>query len=101
MKISELARHAVENIHARDLSELDYDKMRERDECIVQAAMNAYANEAGKPLAEALHGLISEAEYSASSGLPFNALGGTWTQLAKAKACYEAHCREHGPEEAG
>lgn len=34
----------------------------------------------------ALSGLIQECEYSASSGLPFNALGSEWTQLAKAKA---------------
>lgn len=34
----------------------------------------------------ALSGLIQECEYSASSGLPFNALGGEWTQLAKSKA---------------
>lgn len=41
---------------------------------------------ATRRLVEALEGLIQECEYSASSGLPFNALGSTWTQLAKAKA---------------
>ena len=35
-------------------------------------------------------GNIQECEYSASSGLPFNAMGQEWTQLRKAKALMAA-----------